>query len=160
MRTCSFTGHRTVAKAHLSYVEDKLARGIEYLYERGFRNFLSGGAIGFDTMAALAVIEFRKTHPDVRLVMVLPCRNQSDGWSFMQRRTYARVLKLADEVIYNSQEDYYDGCMKERNAYLAETAEVIIAYVYKSRSGAAQTVRMAEKLGKHVFNLAPKQTEC
>jgi predicted Rossmann fold nucleotide-binding protein DprA/Smf involved in DNA uptake len=46
--------------------------------------------------------------------------------------------------------------MKKRNEYLAEVADVVIAYSGRERSGSAQTIRMAEKLGKRVFNLFGK----
>jgi hypothetical protein len=36
---------------------------------------------------------------------------------------------------------------------LAECADILIAYVNRWQSGAAQTVRMAQRLGKEVVNL-------
>ena len=49
--------------------------------ESGYRFFGSGGARGFDTVAAMAVLEFKKVHPDIKLILVLPCREQTRGWS-------------------------------------------------------------------------------
>ena len=43
--------------------------------------------------------------------------------------------------------------MKERNRYLAEEADVLIAYASRSASGAGQTVRMAKNRGVQVYNL-------
>ena len=61
---------------------------------------------------------------------------------------------MADEVVYIS-EEYTETCMKERNRYLAEEADIIVAYVSRYASGAGQTVRMAKSLGKQVYNLYP-----
>lgn len=155
MKNCSFTGHRIIPKEHLEYVKKKLNGGINYAYENGCRIFHTGGALGFDTLAAQAVIAFRASHPNVRLVLVLPCREQADGWTEPQRAEYEKILKSADSVIYIS-ENYHKDCMRVRNAYLAQNADMLLSYVYKARSGAAQTVRMAERLNVKIFNLCPK----
>jgi hypothetical protein len=43
--------------------------------------------------------------------------------------------------------------MRERNRYLAEEADLLIAYLSHSASGAGQTVRMAKSRGVQVYNL-------
>ena len=52
----AFTGHRTYRGA----AADALRRTVGELYARGFRNFLSGMAVGFDLAAAEAVLELRE----------------------------------------------------------------------------------------------------
>ena len=150
--TCSFTGHRQIAKECRSGLISLLDRAVEYAYSEGCRCFMCGGAIGFDTLAARAVINFRMTHSDVRLVLALPCIEQDAKWNETQRNSYNFTLELADEVIYTS-EAYTKTCMAERNRYLAEKCDILIAYSGKSNSGSAQTVRMAEKCGKRIYNL-------
>ena len=152
MKGCSFTGHRDIAPERMKRLENLVERAIAYAYGEGCRNFYSGGALGFDTLCAKAVLKFRIKNPDARLVMVLPCISQADGWDRRQISTYEYILSCADEVIYTS-EEYTDGCMKKRNAYLAEVCDILIAYSGRERSGSAQTVRMAQKLGKTVYNL-------
>lgn len=154
MRACSFTGHRRIKPEHKRALLELLARAVNYAYENGCREFFTGGAIGFDTEAARAVIRFRIDHPDVRLILLLPCQDQDDGWSDSQRDSYGYILRVADEIRYTS--DYYhDGCMKIRNQALVDSCDILIAYLSDSRSGAGQTVRMAEKQGKTVYNLYP-----
>ena len=151
-KVCSFTGHRDIKREHLSFLPDLLDRSIEYAYGEGCRVFLTGGAIGFDTVAAMQVVKFRMHHRDVRLILVLPCMNQDEKWSNAQKKSYQFLLKEADEVVYVSDE-YDKGCMARRNMYLASKADILIAYLSKSMSGAGQTVRMAEQMQKTVFNL-------
>jgi len=151
---CSFTGHRAIARPHRDRIGELLLRAISYAYENGVRVFLAGGAIGFDTLAAKAVISFRMTHPDVRLGLLIPCKNQSLKWDECEKSIYEYTLSVADEIEYVSDE-YYDGCMKERNARLAERCDMLVAYVGRKTGGSAQTVRMAEKLGKKIYNLYP-----
>ena len=45
--------------------------------------------------------------------------------------------------------------MRERNFALANAADILIAYVGRGVSGAAQTVRFADNLGKTIYNLYP-----
>ena len=66
----AFTGHRTYRGA----AADALRRTVGELYARGFRNFLSGMAVGFDLAAAEAVLELRERAPGVRLVAAVPFR--------------------------------------------------------------------------------------
>lgn len=154
MKKCSFTGHRQIKREHMKNIHDLVTRAINFAYSEGCRDFLSGGALGFDTVCARAVIGFRLTHPDVRLVMVLPCVNQDSKWSAEQKDAYSYILSNADETVYVS-EEYTPSCMRKRNQLLADEADILISYVCRSDSGAAQTERMAKQLGKRVYNLYP-----
>ena len=154
MQGCSFTGHRVIKGTHETKLADLIARAINYAYGRGCRDFYSGGAIGFDTYAAREVLRFRASHPDVRLVMLLPCVDQDARWSYAQRREYRRMLGDADEISYVS-EKYTDTCIKERNYRLVRECDILIAYMSNERSGTGQTVSMAKKLGREIYNLYP-----
>jgi uncharacterized phage-like protein YoqJ len=149
---CSFTGHRQINMAHKDRIGDMLTRAINYAYNEGCRDFLTGGALGFDTLAAREVIRFRQTHQDVRLILCLPCIDQANNWSDHSRSAYEHILTSSDEVIYVS-EEYTDGCMRERNRLLAEKCDILIAYCARAKSGSGQTIRIAESLGKRVFNI-------
>ena len=149
---CAFTGHRQIPTAHKASLPDILARAIAYAYSKGCRRFLTGGAIGFDTVAAREIIRFRLAHPDISLVLILPCLQQDATWSASQRDSYHFTLSSADEVVYVS-DDYTPSCMRKRNQQLAESCDILIAYIFRNHSGAAQTARMAEKLGKETYNV-------
>ena len=153
---CSFTGHRTVKTGHVSALPGLVDRAIAYAYDRGARVFLAGGAVGFDTLAASRVILFKLTHPDIRLELILPCLDQTEGWSAADRERYDFVLSRADEVEVIS-DSYFKGCMKKRNERLAMRADMLIAYAdgVKPYSGTMQTVRMANARGIEVYNLYP-----
>ena len=154
VRTVCFTGHRVIPAQHALRLPDLLDYAITSLVERGATVFRAGGAVGFDTVAAREVIRFRIDHPDVRLVLLLPCVDQDAMWSDEQRDRYSYVLRSADEVKYVS-DAYTDSCMRERNLMLAQSCDILIAYVGRSRSGSAQTVTMAQRLGRTVYNLYP-----
>lgn len=156
--TCCFTGHRTVAQHHRDQAEEAVLRHIRDLRKRGFTRFIAGGALGFDTLAALCVLKAAETDHDIKLILAVPCLNQTEKWSSMpdalaHLRTYKTIMGRADEVVYTSQRTYFDGCMKIRNQYMTDHAAVCIAYWNGSRGGTSQTVRMAEKAGLEIINV-------
>ena len=150
---CSFTGHRKIPTAQLASLEAKLAEIVTLLYTRGVRDFYTGGAMGFDRMAARTVLALKKTYPHVRLHLLLPCRGQDAGWQAKEKAAYERECKAADEVTYLA-DQYYEGCMQVRNQALVDHAHIMVAFVTNPRSGAGQTVRMAKAKGVPVINLA------
>jgi uncharacterized phage-like protein YoqJ len=158
MSSCSFTGHRIIPDNIAPKLEKLLGAALEYLWAEGCRDFYAGGALGFDTMCAKAVILFKMTHPGVKLHLVLPCKNQDERWSDAQRDVFGYTLAAADDVEYVS-EDYTKDCMKRRNERLAALGDCLVAYAGKYNSGAGQTVRMANALGKTVYNLYSRAHE-
>ncbi|MBO7196702.1 MAG: DUF1273 family protein [Clostridia bacterium] len=152
MTTCAFTGHREIKAEHKAGMPNLLLRAINFAYEKGCRSFITGGALGFDTVAAREVLRFRLSHPDVSLIVFVPCLDQDRAWSARQRESYDYILSSADEVKFIS-ESYDKSCMKRRNRAMAEECDIMIGYVGRERSGAAQTFRMASMLGKECYNL-------
>ena len=149
---CAFTGHINIKYEHKARMADLLYRAINYAYEKGCRKFITGGALGFDTEAARQVLKFRINHPDVELILFLPCLDQDSSWTVGQQDSYGYILSAANEVRYVS--DVYDKtCMKRRNQAMAEECDMMIAYVGRDRSGSSQTLRMARSLGKEAYNL-------
>lgn len=152
MLTCAFTGHRNIKPEHRSGMTELLWRAIDFAYKKGCRRFITGGAIGFDTEAARQVIRYRIEHPDVLLILFLPCLDQDAAWSVRQRDAYDYILSAADQVRFLS-EGYDKGCMRRRNQAMAEECDIMIGYVGRDRSGGSQTLRIADSLGKEVYNI-------
>ena len=101
--TCCFTGHRAIPLSGQIFIRKHLERVLESLIEKGMIYFGSGGAIGFDTLAALTVLKLRETHTQIKLIMVLPCHGQDKRWSKKDKKIYACILKQADKVVYTSE---------------------------------------------------------
>lgn len=116
-------------------------------------HFLSGGALGFDQMAASLVIAKKEMGQPVKLIFALPCKDQDALWTDGQKRLYRQLLAEADEVIYVSGQ-YHNGCMKKRNRYLAEHAQYCLCALHNPLSGTGQTVRFARQNGVVVINVA------
>ena len=149
---CCFTGHRTIEQSHAESLVRLTDDAIEKMIKRGVTVFRNGGAVGFDTLAALKVIEKKKKYPHIRLEMYLPCKEQSKKWNDFSKAVYEFVLTHADSICYVS-EEYTPYCMLDRNKKMIEGCDYCIAYRLNSSGGTAFTVEHAKKLGVRIFNL-------
>ncbi len=157
-KICCFTGHRKIEDNEIIRLPSALDATIDGLYERGVREFRAGGAIGFDTLAALKVIAYRKNHPDVRLHLILPCRDQDSRWGNYDKSTYRYILECADSVIYMENE-YTPSCMHKRNRALVRGADICVAYLNKADGGSAYTVDLARRSGIEIINLGSTEEQ-
>ena len=153
--SCCFTGHRKIPHEKYETLRQRISEEIDRAYEKGYRRFLCGGALGFDTMCAEAVIEKRKTHPDALLVLVIPCMGQEDGWNAEDRAKYDRIYAECDEC-YCMSELYTEGCMHVRNRAMVDDCSLCIAYLEHETSGTAYTYNYAKKNELVVINLSDK----
>lgn len=152
--SCCFTGHRQFPREIIPTLKQRIKDGIEYLYANmGVTTYFSGGALGFDSLAAETVIEQRREHRNVRLVIVVPCRDQAARWSAADRARYERINRDADEVICLA-EHYFNGCMHQRNRYMVDHSRACICYLTEQTGGTAYTVQYARERGLQIFNLA------
>ena len=55
-KTVCFTGHRTIPESDFEALNSALCEEIQKQIENGASTFRTGGARGFDTMAALAIL--------------------------------------------------------------------------------------------------------
>lgn len=153
-RSCCFSGHRNIPCEITDQLTQRLKDGVLYLNANmGITTFYAGGAVGFDALAAEAVLAYRKQNADIRLVIVMPCENQASRWSREHVKQYERIKETADEVICLS-DSYYRGCMHERNRYLVDHSSVCVCYMTRDTGGTAYTVKYARSEGLRIFNLA------
>lgn len=135
----------------------RLDQTIQLLVDEGIRYFGTGGALGFDTMAAQAVLRAREHNPQIKLILVLPCKDQTRGWREKDIETYESIKKTANKVTHISVE-YTRDCMFKRNRHLVDNSGVCVAYLTEATGGTAYTVDYAKKQGVRVINLgAPEE---
>lgn len=151
--TCCFTGHRDIPSDLAGYLLGRVMDGINCLYRHGVKTFLAGGAVGFDTLAAQAVLKCKEAHPDICLILVIPCRDQAKYWKQDDRNAYESIKELADGTVCLS-EHYHRGCMQQRNRYMVDHSCTCMCYLTQSKGGTAYTVGYAKSRGVAVFNLA------
>ena len=152
-KICCFTGHRKITalsqKEMLSRIEKKL---IELIEDKDFTDFRAGGARGFDSLAALTVLNLKQKYPHIKLHLFLPCKGQERQYSPIEKHIYYYTIAHADSVKY-IQENYSEGVMFARNRALVDGADLCIAYLEKLKGGTYQTVNYAQKNKVKAINL-------
>lgn len=160
---CCFTGHRPKALPEYGNEEKPGMRALCLLLERaveraaadGYTSFYAGGAQGFDTLAAEAVLRRQTFDPSVSLYLALPGQDQALDWSEPQRARYNAILARASDVWYAA-ERCSPGSMQRRNRYLVDHASRCVAYLRRMKGGTLYTVNYALDAGVEVDNLAER----
>ena len=151
--SCCFTGHRSLSGEEKLKAAVRLRRVIEEQIKAGIVFYGAGGARGFDTLAAQTVLDMKKEYPQLRLILVLPCENQTRGWHSEDIAVYEDIKRRSDKVVYVSRE-YTPDCMHRRNRHLVDHSGTCICYLTRSTGGTAYTVDYARRRGLRIINVA------
>ena len=151
--TVCFSGHR-ILKDPKEEIEAKLEAAIRQCIGSGSEVFMTGGAIGFDTLAARMVIKLREEYPHIQLVLALPClaEEQTLKWTTKQKEEYRQIIDQADDVRILSN-TYTDTCMLDRNVYMVDNSSRIIYYLRYNRGGTKHTVKYAQRQGIKMISI-------
>lgn len=152
-RTCCFTGHRKIPPMQSVEIAERLKTELIKLIDQGYLYFGAGGALGFDTIAAKAVLTLQQSCPQIKLILVLPCKTQTRGWEKEDIAIYEDIKNRCNKVVYTS-EDYARGCMLKRNRHLVDNSSACVCYLTESKGGTAYTVDYARRSGIKIVNLA------
>lgn len=152
-RTCCFTGHRKIPPLQSLQIAERLKTELIKLIDQGYLYFGAGGALGFDTIAAKTVLTLQQSCPQIKLILVLPCKTQTRGWEKEDIKIYEDIKQRCNKVVYTS-EDYTRVCMLKRNRHLVDNSSACICYLTESKGGTAYTVEYARRSGIKIVNLA------
>lgn len=152
-KTCCFTGHRDVPRDQIPVLTKKVTATIQTLAAQGIIYYGAGGALGFDTISATAVLRLQRIIPQIKLILVLPCLSQAQRWSRSDQEIYESIKLQANKVVYTSQE-YTRDCMFKRNRHLVDHSGTCVCYLTKLQGGTAYTVDYAKQNGLKIINLA------
>lgn len=152
-KTCCFTGHRNIPANEYEKIQNTLEETIISLIKKGVCYFGAGGALGFDTMAALTILKLKEKYPHIKLILVLPCENQTYKWQQKDIDIYENIKSKCDKYVYTSKY-YYNGCMFKRNKHLVDNSKYFICYLIKKTGGTAFIVNYAMSKNLIIYNLA------
>lgn len=180
MKTIIFTGHRPNKLYGYDLKNEKylkLNKFLENLLEKkileeGYDTFISGGALGFDTVAFLSVKNLKKKYPFIKNILAVPFEDQPTQWSTADKRLYHWMKSIADEIVYVDSLDEYNRTSIDigkfhrdkliiRNEYMVDNADLLIALWDKDyKSGTGHCVRYAkDKLQEPIIVINPKTLE-
>ena len=137
-------------KYQIQMIESKVTEEIEKLITQGVTCFITGG---FDTIAAQKVLDLRNNYNEIKLILAIPCEDQSSKWSDEDKYIYENIKKDADKVIYTSKK-YEKDCMLKRNRYMVSNSDCLIAaWDGRKVGGTYYTLNYAKKLNKQIILL-------
>lgn len=158
--TCCFTGHRA-NKLPWGFNEKdpscvKLKKRVEMeitnLYGRGVRHFICGMANGCDMYCAESVLQLRQRYPDITLEAAIPHKKQSEKYPSEQKRMYEEILTRCDKITY-VHEFYSPACMMDRNKYMVNNSDIVLAIYNGTAGGTRNTILYAMRSGKHLIKI-------
>ena len=166
MNTVAFTGYRpekmpfSEDEEDESYIRfrEQQHKVINRLIERGYTEYLSGVAMGFDTWVAEDILEFRKKNKSLHLECAIPFPEQDKTWEKSDQKRRQKILKQADTSTMVS-EHYSSDCFFARNRYMVDKADVVVCAYDGQSGGTAYTVNYALKKGKIVIQINPSTAE-
>ena len=118
---CCFSGHRDLSPSEKKFAVAELRRTVRALASEGYTVFRSGGALGFDTIAALVVLDLRE-ELGIELEVYIPCRDQDKMWSKRDKEYYRYIVSSADRS-YCLSEYYTSSCMHARNRRMVDGSD-------------------------------------
>lgn len=149
---CCFTGPRSLPQNAIECITVRLNAEVEALIRQGVTHFLSGGARGFDLIAAALVVSKKEMGNDLHLHFILPYREYDALWSEREKKLCRDLLSEADTVRYIA--DFFrPGCIKKRDRYLIDHADYCIYAPLPESGDVEQAVQYAGRKGLHLISI-------
>lgn len=165
---CCFSGHRpqklpwvwNETDPACTLILDRLEEVIRTAIQSGARCFYTGMALGTDLWAAEILLRLREEHPESkpRLIAVLPFKGQASRFSDEWKQRYDRVLEQADEVVI-LHERSSRSCYMERNRYMVDRSNTLIAVYVGGKGGTKNTLEYAQRRGLQIVIISPQTSE-
>ena len=97
-------------------------------------------------------------HPQITLECAIPYERQAVRWPEALRNRYFSIAERCDQETM-LQRQYTPDCLRKRNQYMVDHADIILAVWNSSPSGTGQTVWYARETGKPVWIVRPDTLE-
>ena len=164
-KLCAFTGYRPQKLPFTGeedekciFLKNELRREIIKAMEDGYKNFMTGMALGVDTWAAEIVIDIKNLYEpwneNIRLFAAVPFLDQPFKWQEWQKERYNDILEYCDKIFIISNE-YTPECMNKRNRFMVDRADMLIAVYDGKAGGTANTINMAKSKNMHIRIINP-----
>lgn len=141
---------------------------VKEIYNEGYRNFITGGAQGFDQLMFRVVNKLKKDNPntDIKNILYLPCKEQSSKWGkegLFGSDNYDKMLKAADCIYYVS-DTYTNTCLMDRNRAMIDNSSLVIALYddenwynekrLRNPSGTLNALNYAKSKHKNIYQVS------
>lgn len=156
-KTCCFTGHRPEYFPWNGDISDprhkellyRIEKSVDLAIEQGARRFLCGNALGVDTWAAQVVLKKKERDSDIVLEIAKPFKTHNDKY-----KECVEVCRRADFVNIIGSEKTHVKSLFERNRYMVDNSEIIIAvYDAAPKGGTKWTYDYAKNKGIEIIQV-------
>lgn len=112
------------------------------------KGVISGGALGWDQALAQAALDLR-----IPTTLALPFPGFEDRWPEKSKTFLHAQMHRADKVVFVKDGPYAGWKMQERNKWMVDNADHVLALWDGSTGGTSNCVQYAKKVGKPITNL-------
>lgn len=153
-KICTFFGHAQLWGAE-QQIEVMLTQVCRKLVEaEEVRTFLLGNQGAFDRLTALALQKIKRTFPKIQRILVIPYLTEAINHN-QEELSYLYDDILRPEELMGV---HYKCAIGKRNRWMAERADIVVAYVVRNNGGAAAALRFAKRKNKTIIDLTCPQS--
>jgi uncharacterized phage-like protein YoqJ len=157
----AFTGHRPekiggynaaspLRVAVKEAIKEKLQRAISKFGESHSIVAITGGALGVDQDAALVAHSL-----NLPFIVAIPCKGQDSKWPLESRTQYRKILSFASKIVMVYDGPYNYTCMQDRNKWMVDHCNVLVAIWDGTSGGTAHCVNYARNASKPIVMINP-----
>lgn len=177
MKTIAFTGHRPnklygydLSNDNYNKLKTELNKILEYeIYTNDADTFITGGALGFDTLAFDVCDELISQYGGHQ-ILAIPFKNQADKW-FKESVIKYNQMKSNSTCIYVDEQKenkdysvkgtiagkYHPAKMQKRNEWMVDKCDLLIGcWDGIKRGGTWNCLKYAKSLNKEIIIIDPK----
>ena len=118
---------------------------------------ISGMSLGVDQLYVATADRIKHNHPiyKISITAAVPCRGQELKWPVSSRERYHKLLTLCDKVHYVTNDSFTPSCMEDRNRWMVDNSDAVIAVWDGKSGGTANCIRYAKKQHKTIYYIDP-----
>lgn len=180
INSIAFTGHRPdklygydLSTYKYQILKNTLFKILEdFIYKRDITTFITGGALGFDTLVFDTVEELKKDY-QVQQILAIPFKNQPNKWIKENIDKYNNMKKKAINIYVDEQKgdkdysikntivgEYHPAKMQKRNEWMVDNSNILIACWNGDTSGGTYNcISYAKKQGKEIYVINPNNLD-
>lgn len=136
--TVSFCGNSRLFEK--DRIRKWLFYSLECLIQEGADSFYLGGYGEFDSLAASVVHKLKNNYPDIKSILVIPYLDKRTQDTRYDQTTYPPLENVPRK-----------HCIPQRNRWMIDNADVIVACVSYSGGGSGKTLEYAQKQNKRII---------
>lgn len=154
------TGHRPnklygykLSDIRYLFLKEKIK---DILIEQKCTEGITGMALGLDMIFALAIIDLKEEGYNIKLHCAIPCLFHTKKWFDKESiNLYNYILSKADKVIVVSNREYDNFVMQERNMYMVNISDKVLAVWNGTSGGTKNCIDYAKEKNKEIILLNP-----